>query len=86
MIKEIVWSPIKDTNKSNIANSPIWNQCFRDEEVNDDVFKISNTWYKYIVKFDGLKPIQVTSMKTIKGNRNDGTKNKKSNIKRDDRR
>jgi hypothetical protein len=65
-ITEVVWSPIKDTNKKNINNSPIWAQCYKDEEMNEEVRKISNVWYKYTVKFDGLTPVHVTGMKTIK--------------------
>jgi len=65
-ITEIVWSPIKDTDKKNINSSPIWKQAYKDEEMNDKVRKISNVWYRYTVKFDGTKPIHVTSMKTIK--------------------
>ena len=85
MISEIAWSTIKDTNSTDINNSPIWKDCYKDEEMTEELKQSSFVWYKYTIKFDGTKPVQLTKMETIKGVY-DGVKNKKSNNKRDHRR
>ena len=69
---EIAWSPIKDTNKKNINSSPIWKQCWKEEEMNDEIRSLCDTWYKYTVKFDGLKAIHCTDMKVLQ-KRRDGS-------------
>ena len=61
MIVEIILSPIKDPKfNANIQTSEVWKNAFRPEEVTDEVRMKYSKWYKYHVKFDGLKPIQVT--------------------------
>ena len=62
MTTEKVYSPIfdKDIHKD-IANSPIWNKVFKEDEL---VSKIGIT--EYTIKFDGLKPVQVTNIRKLK--------------------
>ena len=69
MITEIVWSPIKDMDKKNINNSPIWKQCWKDGEQTEEDWRITDTWYRYTVKFDGLKAVHCTNMKIERRNR-----------------
>lgn len=64
LLTEIVWSPIKDTSKKDIKKSPIWKQCYKDEEMTKEITSITETWYRYEVKFDGLVPVQVTKIST----------------------
>ena len=68
LITEVAWSPIKDGDRTNIKNSPIWTSpdCYKDSEMNETIMAKHNVWYKYIIKFDGLVPVQVTGIKTIK--------------------
>jgi len=65
MIKEVVWTPIKDNGKD-IKTSPIWNECYRDDEMTAEINKLHREWYVYTVKFDGLKPTQITKFKKQK--------------------
>lgn len=66
MITEIVLSPIKDEKmNSDIKNSLIWKNAFKPEEINDEIRKKYNVWYEYTIRFDGLKPIQMTKFKEI---------------------
>ena len=61
MKTEKVYSPIFDKNiHKDIANSPIWKQAFKEDEL---VSNIGIT--EYTIKFDGLKPIQVTNVKKL---------------------
>jgi len=59
MKTEKIYSPILDTNISkNINKSPIWDDCFHEEEE-----KPSGTpLICYTIKFDGLTPVQVTKI------------------------
>ena len=66
MITETVWSPIKDSTRKDMVNSPIWKNCFKEEEMTPDIKVNSQVWYVYQVKFDGLTPIQCTKFKEIK--------------------
>ena len=57
--KEIVYSNIPDKNiKKDITNSPIWKNCLHSNDEGCNKMK-----YRYYIKFDGLKPIQVTNVK-----------------------
>lgn len=61
MITEKVYSPIFDKNiRKDIANSPIWNKAFKVDEI---VSNIGIT--EYTIKFDGLKPVQVTNLRKL---------------------
>jgi hypothetical protein len=60
-----VYSPIDDQEiRTNLNNSPIWKQAYHAEELPKANKKFA-TMYEYSVKFDGLKPIQVTNIKKI---------------------
>lgn len=64
MITEIVMSPIKDPNiKKNLNESPIWKNCYRKDEMTDEIRKKHEVWVEYHIKFDGLKPTQVIKVK-----------------------
>jgi hypothetical protein len=61
MITEQVYSPINDPNiKTNLETSPIWKDCYKEGEV-----KPKGILYKYSIKFNGLKPIQVVKIQQI---------------------
>jgi len=64
-IKEIVWTPTKNSGKD-VKNSPLWKGCYRDEEMTNEIEASKNTWYRYVVKFDGLTPMQVTKSSEFK--------------------
>lgn len=61
MITEKVYSPIEDKNiKNNLQNSPIWKDCYKEDEE-----KPNKKMWVYSIKFNGLKPIQVTKVKKL---------------------
>ncbi|MDD5648827.1 MAG: hypothetical protein PHF86_00150 [Candidatus Nanoarchaeia archaeon] len=64
MTTEIVLSPIEDRSKD-IANSPIWKNAWKLEDVDEKIKGKYPTWWKYQIKFDGLKPIQVTKIEKV---------------------
>jgi len=45
-------------DKGHIADSPIWNEANHRDELQDFI-----GIFKYTIKFDGLKPIQLTKTK-----------------------
>jgi len=61
----IVLSTIENTGKD-IVNAPFWKEAHRKEDVTDDMLTNGKTWYEYHVKFDGLKPIQLTKTNIIR--------------------
>jgi hypothetical protein len=65
MTTEIVYSPIKDEDiKNHLDSSDIWNSAFTEDEYNE--WKNShNHWFKYTIKFDGLRPIQCTNIQPL---------------------
>ena len=67
LTEEIVYSPINDHRiKANLINSPIWKTCYKKEEISKDIIVgHGNRMYAYTIKFDGLKPIQVTNIKKV---------------------
>ena len=62
MITEIIWTPTEHKGKD-LWNSPLWGGCYADSEMNDEIRKTKNKWFLYHMKFDGLKPIQITKSK-----------------------
>ena len=64
---EKVYSPVNDPKvKSNLIDSPIWKNCYKVEEVTNEVLKKhNNIFYIYSIKFDGLTPVQVTKVETF---------------------
>lgn len=64
MTTEKVYSPIRDNNiKNNISSSPIWKNCYHEDELKDIPQDTRRSLICYTIKFDGLKPIQVTNIK-----------------------
>lgn len=60
-----VYSPIEDKEiRNNLKNSPIWSTAYHKDEV-DAVRTKHNQMFEYSIKFDGLKPIQVTNVKKV---------------------
>ena len=80
MITEKVYSTVLDEKiHEHLNNSPIWEngKCFHETEIAD----VKQPLYCYHIKFDGLKPIQVTKLtkpKMIKSN----DKRRKGNTRR----
>ncbi len=67
MTTENVFSPIKDNGiEKNVINSTIWKNCYKEEELTDEIKEGNLSMYRYTIKFDGLKPVQVTNVKKIK--------------------
>ena len=60
-----VYSPVDDKNiKNNLNDSPIWKQAYGEDEISRAKLKHSEL-YEYTVKFDGIKPVQVTNIKKV---------------------
>lgn len=64
MTNETVLSTIEYTGKDPI-NAPFWKECYHENEVTSEMRETGKQWYKYSVKFDGLKPIQITKKERI---------------------
>jgi hypothetical protein len=64
MTTEIVLSTIEYTGKD-AANADFWKNCYHEDEVTPEMRMTGKQWYKYHVKFDGLKPIQITKSEKI---------------------
>lgn len=61
-----VYSPIEDKEiRNNLNGSPIWKQAYHADELSEDVRKKHPTMFEYTIKFDGLRPVQVTNVKKI---------------------
>ena len=59
----ILYSPIEDKNiQKSLNDSPIWKHAIHEDELLDNINK-GKTLFQYKIKFDGLKPVQVTSVK-----------------------
>ena len=64
MTTEKVISPVEDKKmNSDISNSPVWKNAYKPEEFTDEILRKYPAWFEYTVKFDGLKPIQMTKFK-----------------------
>lgn len=62
MKTEKVFSKIHDPKiHKDIWNSPIWDECYHLDEIESKA-----GFYQYSIKFDGLKPIQVTNIHKFK--------------------
>jgi len=60
-----VYSPVDDKNiKNNLNDSPIWKQAYSEDDISKAKLKHSEL-YEYTVKFDGIKPVQVTKIKKV---------------------
>ena len=57
----VVYSPIEDNDiQKNLNGSPIWKKAYHLEELQGKNFK---DVFEYSIKFDGLKPFQVTKVR-----------------------
>ena len=66
MTFEKVISPVLDDKmNSHINTSEVWKKAYKSEEITDKIRSMHPAWYEYIVKFDGLKPIQMTKYREI---------------------
>lgn len=62
MTDEIIYSKTYDKKlKDNLANSPIWKDAYKKEELES-----TKGYYKYSVRFNGLKPVQLLKVEKIK--------------------
>ena len=69
MITEKVFSPYEDRKISkNLNNSPIWENCYKKEDLTDEVKAKYQYMFMYVIKFNGLVPKQVNRRKFIKFN------------------
>jgi len=60
-----VYSPIEDKKiKTELNNSPIWKEAIHEDDF-ATIQRNKKPMYEYKIKFDGLKPTQVTSVKKI---------------------
>lgn len=64
IVVENVYSPIDDPKMGkNVANSKVWDLCFKEEEMSRELANKHPRMFVYTVKFDGVTPIQVTKIK-----------------------
>ena len=60
-----VYSPVDDKDiRTNLNASPIWKQAYHKEELVEAEKKFP-VMFEYGIKFEGLKPIQVTNIKKL---------------------
>jgi hypothetical protein len=60
-----IYSPIEDKEiRNNLNGSPIWKQAYHVDELETAKTK-HPVLYEYTIKFNGLQPIQVTSVKRV---------------------
>jgi hypothetical protein len=62
---EIVWTPNKHEGKD-LKNSSLWNGCYEETEMTEELKQSKKVWYIYHIKFDGLKPIMITKTEEYK--------------------
>lgn len=68
LIDEKVYSPINDINiNKHLNDSEIWKNAFKKEELTKDVLNKYSNMFEYSVKFDGLKPVQLTGVRPYNG-------------------
>ena len=63
MTTEIVYSKV-DVKKNDIENKEFWKNAYTEDEVPKDQIS-SGKWLRYEIKFDGLKPTQITKKEKI---------------------
>jgi hypothetical protein len=68
LIDEKVYSPVNDADiKKHLNESEIWKNAFKKEELTKEVLNKYPNMYEYSVKFDGLKPVQLSGVKPYNG-------------------
>ena len=66
MTTEIVISPVRDEKiNSNINGSSVWKKAYKPEEITEEIRAKHNAWYEYTIRFDGVKPVQLTKFREI---------------------
>ena len=66
MTNEIIISPVRDEKmNSHLNESEVWKKAYTKEEITDRIKGMHPMWYQYTVRFDGLKPIQMTKFKKL---------------------
>ena len=61
-----IFSPIDDKQiYKNLIDSPIWSKCFTKDELTETERKKHTKMFKYSVKFNGLRPVQVTKITEV---------------------
>jgi len=65
LIEEKVYSLIHDADISkHLDKSLIWGNCFKQEDLTVEVLGKNPGMYEYTVKFNGVKPVQVTKIRS----------------------
>ena len=60
-----VYSPVEDKNiRNSISASGIWSKAYHESDL-AVAEKLHATLFHYTIKFDGLKPVMVNSVKKI---------------------
>lgn len=60
-----VLSPVQDKKiRENLDGSPIWKKAYREDELKI-AEKENSELYEYSIKFDGLRPRQLTGVKKL---------------------
>lgn len=68
LIDEKVYSPVNDVDiRKHLNESEIWKNAFKKEELTQNVLNKYPNMFEYSVKFDGLKPVQLTGVKIYNG-------------------
>lgn len=63
LVDEQVFSPVYDVDiKKHLNESEIWKNAFKKEELTKEVLAKYPRMYEYTIKFDGLKPVQVSGI------------------------
>ena len=63
MTNEIVLSRV-DVKKNDIENKEFWKDAHKEDEVTPDQLA-SGKWFRYEIKFDGLKPTQISKKEKV---------------------
>lgn len=64
MTDEKVYSTINDQDiRRNLNDSPIWKNCFHEDDLTHELKQKYPNLVEYTIRFDGLKPIQVTNIR-----------------------
>lgn len=63
MTNEVVLSKV-DVKKNDVENNELWKNAWHDDEVSYEE-KLSGKWFRYQIKFDGLKPVMITKKEKI---------------------
>ena len=64
MKEEKVYSVVDDRDniRKNLNDSPIWKNCYHTDDLTQEI-KNNPKLIEYSIRFDGLKPVQVTNIK-----------------------